>query len=198
MFKSQWLERLSHVHPIVPLLIWVPISLFVLAMGIEHAVLSPLELAAWAATGVLSWTLVEYVLHRYVFHLQIDSHWGRRFHFLLHGVHHDDPNDPSRLVMPPAASFILALILIPIFRLIFGPEIYLPFLAGFIWGYLAYDYIHFAVHHFTPRTPVGKFLKQSHMLHHFTEVESRWGVSSPLWDYVFGTTGRSKKKKRSA
>jgi sterol desaturase/sphingolipid hydroxylase (fatty acid hydroxylase superfamily) len=54
-------------------------------------------------------------------------------------------------------------------------------------GYLCYDYIHFATHHFRPRTRVGKFLKQHHMLHHFAEHGSRWGVSSPMWDYVFGT-----------
>ena len=95
--------------------------------------------------------------------------------------------------MPPVAAMILACVLYSIFRVFLGPTFVEPFFAFFLIGYLCYDYIHYAVHHFTPRTRVGKMLKQSHMNHHFVSHDSRWGVSSPFWDYVFGTLEEPKR-----
>jgi sterol desaturase/sphingolipid hydroxylase (fatty acid hydroxylase superfamily) len=89
--------------------------------------------------------------------------------------------------MPPFVSVILATLLFFSFRAIFGAVYVEPYFAGFLIGYLCYDYIHFSVHHFTPKTKLGKLLKQSHMHHHFITPNARWGVSSPFWDYVFGT-----------
>jgi sterol desaturase/sphingolipid hydroxylase (fatty acid hydroxylase superfamily) len=99
--------------------------------------------------------------------------------------------------MPPAASLILGAILFSTFRGVLGPVWVEAFFAFFVVGYLCYDYIHFAVHHFTPRTRVGKFLKHSHMLHHYVSPNSRWGVSSPFWDYIFGTLEEVKDKERA-
>ncbi len=144
--------------------------------------------------GLFVWTFVEYFLHRHLFHLKGEKPWQQRLRFLIHGLHHDDPEDPTRLVMPPVAAIVLASLLYGFFRIFLGPVWIDPFFSCFLIGYLCYDYIHYAVHHFRPRTPIGKFLKQSHMLHHFVNHESRWGVSSPLWDIVFGTTGADEQK----
>ncbi|MGZ3688162.1 MAG: sterol desaturase family protein, partial [Bdellovibrionota bacterium] len=79
-----------------------------------------------------------------------------------------------------------------IVRPILGPIYWQPFYAFFIIGYLTYDYIHYSVHHFRPRTAVGKRLKQLHMNHHFVSHEALWGVSSPLWDVIFRTMHEKK------
>jgi sterol desaturase/sphingolipid hydroxylase (fatty acid hydroxylase superfamily) len=187
VFQSPYLEALTHVHPITPLVFWVPVIAFLLYRSVNVHEFGWVAIASMAISGLFVWTLAEYLLHRYVFHYEGTHPITKRLHFLIHGLHHDDPNDPTRLVMPPAGGALIAFPLYLGFRAVLGPAWVDPFFAFFLVGYLCYDYIHFATHHFRPRTRVGKFLKQHHMLHHFAEHGSRWGVSSPMWDYVFGT-----------
>lgn len=194
MFESDFLESLSHVHPITPLVVWAPVIGYLIWRSFPllgaHVSVGLVEFALLAAAGFITWTFTEYVLHRFVFHYQGNSWLTKRIYFIIHGNHHDDPNDPTRLVMPPVPAIILAAILFTLFRAVLGPVRVEPFFAFFLVGYLCYDYTHYAVHHFTPRTRVGRYLKQYHMFHHFRGEESRWGVSSPLWDHVFGTAGK--------
>jgi sterol desaturase/sphingolipid hydroxylase (fatty acid hydroxylase superfamily) len=136
--------------------------------------------------GLLIWTLVEYTMHRWVFHYQPRSRWGKQLHFLFHGVHHDYPKDASRLVMPPIVSIPLALFFFGLFLLVFG-RIAPPVFAGFLLGYLFYDMVHYATHHFSMKSGVWLWLKKYHMRHHYDDDHSGYGVSSPLWDYIFGT-----------
>lgn len=192
VFKNPILERLTHVHPITPLVIWLPVALLMLWYSIEVDQVSFPAILGVGAIAFFLWTFVEYILHRFIFHFEGESLLSQRLHFLIHGLHHADPADPTRLVMPPAAGVIFALIFYSLFRFFMGPIWAKPFFTFFLVGYLCYDYIHFAVHHFTPRTRLGKYLKQSHMLHHYADPNSRWGVSSPIWDYVFGTLESAK------
>jgi len=113
-------------------------------------------------------------------------------HFIIHGVHHDHPNDKMRLVMPPGASIPLALLFAGVFWLVFGLPTGYPLFAGFLVGYLTYDYMHYYLHHFVPRSDVGKRLREQHMRHHFQDHRYGYGVSSPLWDAVFGTLPRGR------
>jgi dihydroceramide fatty acyl 2-hydroxylase len=146
------------------------------------------------AAGLFLWTLTEYWLHRLVFHWEPDHPIGARLHFVIHGVHHDHPNDRLRLVMPPGASIPLALIFLGLFVLIFGSAAAYPIFAGFIAGYLTYDYTHYHLHHHTPRTKLGKQLREQHMRHHFQDHRYGYGVSSPIWDAVFGTLPRRRRQ----
>jgi dihydroceramide fatty acyl 2-hydroxylase len=187
VFQNPYLEALTHVHPLTPLVVWVPVISWLIYRSYTAHQFSVLTILSVGIAALLTWTLAEYLLHRFVFHYVGNSALSERLHFLIHGLHHDDPNDPTRLVMPPAGGAILGIVLYCAFRLVLGPSWVDPFFAFFLVGYLCYDYIHFATHHFRPKTKLGKFLKQHHMLHHFAENGSRWGVSSPLWDYVFGT-----------
>ncbi len=187
VFQNPHLEALTHVHPITPLVFWVPVIGYLLYRSVVVHEFSAVAILSMAGAGLFVWTLAEYLLHRFVFHYEGNNAVTKRIHFLIHGLHHDDPADPTRLVMPPAGGAPIAFGLYLLFRLFMGPAWVDPFFAFFLVGYLCYDYIHFATHHFRPRTRVGKFLKQHHMLHHFAEHGSRWGVSSPIWDYVFGT-----------
>jgi len=187
LFQNEWLEKLSHVHPITPLVIWGPVIFALLWRSFNVHYLSLASVIFLGILGFLIWTLAEYMLHRFVFHYKPTSVFGRRVHFIIHGIHHDDPEDATRLVMPPVAAVVLGATLYVFFRVLLGAVYVEPFFALFLVGYLCYDYIHFYVHHFVPKTRFGKFLKQNHMLHHFVTPEARWGVSSPLWDHVFGT-----------
>ena len=133
------------------------------------------------------WTLTEYWLHRIVFHFEPEKGIGARLHWIIHGVHHDHPNDPMRLVMPPALSVPLAAVFVYGFYLVIGSPGFLPFGAAFLAGYLGYDMLHYHVHHHRPKTALGKRLRELHMRHHFQNHERGYGVSAPFWDHVFGT-----------
>ncbi len=187
VFKNPILERFSHVHPLTPLFVWAPVAGWFLWRTFAIHQLSPVYVGPLGAIAFLFWTLSEYLLHRFVFHFDNDTPLAQRLHFLIHGMHHADPVDPSRLVMPPGASIGMGIAAYYMFRLFLGPIWVDPFFAFFVIGYLSYDYTHFYVHHFNPTTRYGKYLKNSHMQHHYVSPRSRWGVSSPLWDYVFGT-----------
>lgn len=188
IFENAWMEKwLTHIHPITPLVVWTPIwcwfiyrSFFVLQIPI-------LSFLGFGLLGLLVWTFTEYVMHRYVFHFIPHGKFQERLQFLLHGVHHDDPVDPTRLVMPPVLSLSLGYGLYLIYRVMLGPVNIVPFFSFFIIGYLSYDYTHYAVHHFTMRSKWGKMVKKHHMLHHYATHDARWGVSSPFWDVVFRT-----------
>ena len=178
MFQSPWLDRFTRVHPIVPVVIYAPAIALLFAFGVGRAGL--LNSIGLAMGGYAVWTLTEYWLHRVVFHFEPERGIGARLHWMIHGVHHDHPNDPLRLVMPPSASVPLALLFGALFWLVLGGHWWLPFTAGFLAGYLAYDMIHYHVHHHRPRTRVGKLLRELHMRHHFQDHEAGYGVMAPL------------------
>jgi len=187
LFDNPLLEKLSHVHPVVPLLIWAPLAAALLIRAVYVHQIGLAGMALIGAAGLVTWTLVEYLLHRYLFHFEPKTETGKRLIYLFHGVHHDTPQDKTRLLMPPAGALPILLVLWLIFRLILPYPWAEPFTGFFIIGYLVYDYIHYATHHFPMQHPVLKFLKHYHMRHHFSDEEGRFGVSSPLWDRVFGT-----------
>jgi sterol desaturase/sphingolipid hydroxylase (fatty acid hydroxylase superfamily) len=188
MFESDWLDRLSRVHPIVPLVIFIPAIAVLFAVGQEG--LAPLEVAAWIFGGYLFWTLTEYWMHRLVFHFEPEEGIGARLHWIIHGVHHDHPNDPLRLVMPPSVSVPLATLFCLLFLLVLGQPAGWLVGAGFLAGYLIYDMTHFHVHHHKPRTRLGRVMRELHMRHHFQDDTRGFGVSAPFWDYVFRTPHR--------
>ena len=108
-------------------------------------------------------------------------------HFIIHGVHHDFPHDPMRLVMPPAVSIPLAIIMYFVFRGVLGPDWSLPAFAGFLLGYLAYDMGHYHIHHHRSDNKLSLALRRYHYRHHFQQSDRGFGVTSPLWDKVFRT-----------
>lgn len=183
MFEKDWMESLSKVHFTVPLLLYLP----VLGWLLWHSEARWVSVG-WFLGGIMVWTFTEYVLHRFVFHWMPPGKWGARIHFIIHGVHHDYPNDRLRLVMPPVVSIPLAVLFFSLYRLLLGVPAVYPFFAGFLLGYLCYDMTHYAVHHLNWKHPLWQRIKQHHMLHHFQQPDKGFGVSSPLWDFVFKTT----------
>jgi sterol desaturase/sphingolipid hydroxylase (fatty acid hydroxylase superfamily) len=188
LFSNDLLEKLSHVHPATPLAIYVP----VIGYCLYHAVLMTSSgfalIAALILAGLICWTFVEYTLHRFVFHYQPSSAIGERIHFLFHGIHHEYPRDPLRLVMPPSVSLPLAGAFYLLFRSLLGGVWSMPFFAGFMAGYLCYDSLHYAVHHYSFKgNRLFAWIKRHHLRHHYLNDRTGYGVSSPLWDYIFGT-----------
>jgi sterol desaturase/sphingolipid hydroxylase (fatty acid hydroxylase superfamily) len=188
LFKSDFLEMFTHVHWSVPIILYSPVVIYFLVQAAGSPVIGLWNGIAMCMVGLFVWSLTEYTLHRFVFHYEPTSDLGKKIHFLTHGVHHDYPNDSKRLVMPPAVSLPLALLFYFVFRQLVGGNYVAPFFAGFILGYILYDEIHYATHHAPMKSKVGRFLKHYHILHHYKDPAKRYGVSSPLWDYVFGTT----------
>jgi 4-hydroxysphinganine ceramide fatty acyl 2-hydroxylase len=189
MFKSDLLEFFSHVHPITPLVLYLPVVTYTLYVAIWREKLSILLIVTLFVFGWLIWTLLEYVIHRYVFHYAPKSRFGKTLHFVVHGVHHDYPNDASRLVMPPVVSIPLAVFFYVLFAIVFG-RFFSPIMAGMTSGYIFYDSLHYATHHFAMRRGIWSWLKQYHLRHHYQDEHSGYGVSSPFWDYVFRTNRR--------
>lgn len=187
LFQSDFLEQFTHVHPITPLVMWSPVIAILIYRSFAVHALSVGAFAVLGFAGLFLWTFTEYLLHRFAFHFPATSPTGKRIVYIMHGLHHDDPSDPTRLVMPPLPALIYAVFLFFVYRALLGPAYVEPFFAFFLVGYLAYDYIHYYVHHFTPKNRVGKYLRRYHLVHHFKDHSAKWGVSNPLWDYVFGT-----------
>jgi len=190
MFETKWLDKVSRVRPSVPLFLFVPTIIALIVIGLIHGAAA--WTLAWMFGGYLFWTLTEYWLHRIVFHFEPDHGIGARLHWIIHGVHHDHPNDPMRLVMPPSVSVPLAAIFVYAFYLVLGSPGFMPFGAGFLTGYLIYDMLHYHVHHHRPTTALGKKMRELHMRHHFQDHDRGYGVSAPFWDHVFGTAPKQR------
>jgi 4-hydroxysphinganine ceramide fatty acyl 2-hydroxylase len=187
MFESDFMEFFSRVHPVTPLVLYLPVVGYMLYVSLWQRQLSITAATALFVLGVLLWTLIEYLIHRYVFHYEPKTRWGKGLHYVIHGVHHDYPNDARRLVMPPVVSIPLAFLFYGLFLLVFGrltPTVF----AGLVFGYVCYDMLHYATHHLAMKRGACLWLKQYHLRHHFKDDHVGYGISSPLWDYVFRTT----------
>ena len=187
MFKYGWMEIFSKVHFSVPLLLYVPLIGYFLYAAVVDPALQIWETGLLFAGGILAWTLTEYLLHRYVFHFHPTSEMGKRLLFIMHGVHHDYPNDSRRLVMPPSLSVPLAFVFYFGFKALMGASLMAPFFAGFVMGYLCYDMLHYSVHHANIKSKWFMKIKAHHLKHHFKDPENGFGVSSVLWDKIIGT-----------
>jgi dihydroceramide fatty acyl 2-hydroxylase len=185
IFGNGALDRLTRVHPAVPALIFLPAVgvLAGLAVGAQAVSIVLVE----GVSGYVFWTLTEYWAHRAVFHFEPTRGPGVRLHWMIHGVHHDHPNDPRRLVLPPVLSLPLAALFYGSFVAVLGTPVAWGACAGFFAGYLIYDTVHFVLHHTHPRSGLGRRLRELHMRHHFEDDERGFGVSVPYWDIVFGT-----------
>lgn len=175
-------------------IIWLPFAIYMFARGLAQRPAG----AAWGyiplavLLGLFIWTLSEYLLHRFVFHFRPRNPTQEKIIYLFHGIHHHQPQCKTRLVMPPVVSIPLAFVFYGLFSLIVGtlfgtPHWVAPMIAGFTIGYLVYDLTHYATHHFPMRSGWWKFIKRYHLVHHYRTPDARYGVSSPLWDYVFNT-----------
>ena len=212
MFRSEFVERHSRVHPAAPAMIFLPVIAACSWLAVS-ARQSAWTIALCFAFGALVWSLIEYVTHRFVFHPdpRIEDETRRivaallpgeaampalptfrhKRYFMVHGVHHDYPRDSGRLLVPPVVSIPYAAVAALLTHWVFGSLAPAMF-AGGAAGYLVYDEVHYFTHHGGMLTAYGRYLAKRHLRHHYADPTKDFGVSSPLWDFVLGTSGRER------
>ena len=185
LFQNDLLELMTKTHPLIVYTMYFPVIALMLYYGAHTRGLSIGQEALVFTAGIFFWTLFEYIMHRYLFHIVAESVRAKRVIYTLHGVHHEYPRDKDRLFMPPVPSVILAVIIYYAMYALMGWYA-LAFFPGFLFGYILYGSMHYAIHAFAP----PKYLKalwRNHHLHHYKQPDKGFGVSSVIWDVVFGT-----------
>lgn len=191
LFANDVLEFLTRTEWWAIPLIWLPVVCWCLTKSVEMGhTLS--EVALMVVFGICLWTLIEYIMHRFLFHINTKSYWTNTAHYLLHGIHHKHPTDGLRLVFPPAAAAILCFPFWNLIRLITTPTTTHGVFGGGLLGYVMYDCTHYYLHHGQPSSDPGKHLKKYHLNHHFRIQNKGFGITSTLWDHVFGTLPSTK------
>lgn len=191
IFNNPILESLSKTRPWIIYSIYIPGCSYLLYFSSVSLGYSLAFITFLFFTGMFSWTLFEYVAHRYLFHYEATSPLGQRIVYIFHGNHHEYPRDRERLFMPPVPSIIFALtvfgIIFSLSALLTGTGNYaFSFFSGFLIGYLIYVSMHYAIHRYPPPKRF-KALWRNHHLHHYKFPDHGFGVSSTLWDIIFGT-----------
>lgn len=194
LFENPILEKLSRTH------IAIPVSLFFITGALlgwyafTHTAMSNLYISVLFLGGAITFTFIEYWVHRSVYHIEPSTEARAKFQYVAHGVHHEYPRDKTRLAMPPLLAVIVASSLFAFMFFLLGEAAY-AFFPGFIWGYASYLLVHYAVHAYAPPKNFLKQLWINHAVHHYKDGNAVFGVSSPLWDYVFGTMATMDKAK---
>ena len=184
LFRNDLLERLTLISPVAFVLTW---TVFLgAALYASWGVTSLAASIGFVLLGILIWTLFEYAMHRFLFHMKLNSAFGQWLIFLTHGNHHEVPGDKYRNIMPPIVSVVVSAGIWAGFYLLFGPAGSVLYL-GFGIGYVVYDAIHYACHQLPMRGPVLRQLRRHHIRHHFAKEEGNYAITATFWDRVFGT-----------
>jgi sterol desaturase/sphingolipid hydroxylase (fatty acid hydroxylase superfamily) len=194
LFRNQYLEMLTKTHPLVIWGIYLPVF-----AGFPYYAAVKLGFSGWRiavlyAAGMFFWTFFEYIMHRYIFHWVAESEKAKKIIYVMHGNHHHYPRDKERLFMPPVPSLIISSVIFLLMYLLMGNNAFV-FFPGFILGYLMYGSMHYAIHAWNPPFRWMKPLWRNHHLHHYKDEHRGYGVSSTLWDHIFGTMFDLKREK---
>ncbi|MQL75545.1 hypothetical protein Taro_007932 [Colocasia esculenta] len=185
-FENSFFEHLTRtVWWVIPL-VWLPVVCWFVSRSIMMGRTLP-QVAILVVCGIFVWSLMEYGLHRFLFHIKTSSYWGNTVHYLLHGCHHKHPMDALRLVFPPAATAILCIPFWGLFNIVATPPTASALFGGGLLGYVIYDCIHYYLHHGRPSKDPVRNLKRFHLNHHFRIQNKAFGITSTLWDRIFGT-----------
>jgi sterol desaturase/sphingolipid hydroxylase (fatty acid hydroxylase superfamily) len=188
MFQSDFFEFFSKVHPAVPFVFYIPIGLALLGWATLTGATNPVMTALFLPLGWVTWQLMEYFLHKSLFHWEGSGPFTRKLHDILHGYHHAYPDDDTRLVMPLGASIPLAILIGGGLFLIGRPDATIPYFCGILFAYLWYDFTHWSTHYRVPKTAWGKSVRAHHMAHHFNDPAKNFGISHKWIDAVLATT----------
>jgi len=192
LFKNKFLELLTKTHPVVIDGMYVVLSYF----SISHFY-NTYHPSVWLVVGLFlagffSWSLAEYLMHRFLYHKIEDATYDTGFQYIFHGIHHEYPNDKTRLVLPVIPSLLIASIFFGIFYLAMGKFAF-AFSPGFVVGYCAYMTVHYTIHK-VPSPKRFNFWWRFHSIHHYQQHDRAFGVTSPIWDIVFGTMPEKNRK----
>jgi sterol desaturase/sphingolipid hydroxylase (fatty acid hydroxylase superfamily) len=194
LFKNNYLEMLTKTHPLVIWGMYLPVLVYCTYRSNTVLNYSAIMIFLVFVAGTVFWTFFEYIMHRFIFHLVAESDRARKIVYVMHGNHHEYPRDRERLFMPPVPSIILACGIFYLMYLIIGQFVFM-FFPGFIFGYLMYGTMHYAIHAWNPPFKWLKPLWRNHHLHHYKNDRQGFGVSTTLWDRVFSTMFDLKREK---
>lgn len=196
IFQNPVLEALTKTHIAVPLVIFYGLGCLSGYVSVHVLGLTVLSTLSLYAAGMLFFTFIEYFAHRNLYHMGTAGSARKvRMQYVMHGVHHDHPRDKKRLALPPVLSVVLAAAFTGLFRLVLGPN-GIAFGGGFMTGYATYLMVHYAVHTMNPPKNIFGVLWKHHNMHHYVGDKGAFGVSSPIWDHVFGTMPEDPKARR--
>ena len=188
LFNNPTLEKLSRTPIWVPQLMWITISTAILFYAFTNAGMSVFRILILGFLGALSWSFVEYMAHRFFHHSETNSDRMSKTQHNGHWIHHLYPKDPTRLAMPPVSAVVISSIFFGLFYLLMGESAF-AFYPGFMLGYTIYISFHYAEHKYPipKKYPPLRRLWKQHIVHHYKNPYVAYGVSSNLWDWVFGT-----------
>lgn len=188
LYRSAFLDAFTRTPPWLPCALVLPVEALFIARGLPLVSARPIVALGLFGLGAVTWTLVEYLMHRFLFHAPVTSETGRIVTFLAHGHHHVYPQDRRRIAATPLQIGSLSLLFWGGFDLTLGAAAPIA-MAGTLAAYLAYEVVHWRAHHGRPTTALGRALRRHHLAHHHVDPRFRWGIGSPLWDIVFRTMG---------
>ena len=194
LFRNAYLEMLTKTHPLVIWGMYLPVIGYMLYRSTVILDFSVAYTVFIFAAGVFFWTFFEYLMHRFIFHWVAGSERARKIVYVMHGNHHEYPRDRERLFMPPVPSIILSSLIFLLQYSILGNNAFM-FFPGFVWGYLMYGTMHYAIHAWNPPFKWMKPLWRNHHLHHYKNDDMGFGVSTTIWDRAFGTMFDLRKEK---
>jgi sterol desaturase/sphingolipid hydroxylase (fatty acid hydroxylase superfamily) len=186
LFRNRYVEMLTKTHPLVIWGMYLPLIAGFPVYAARHLSFSNVHVVLVFLAGVIFWTFFEYIMHRFVFHLIAETETGRKMIYIMHGNHHHYPRDRQRLFMPPLPSILISSILFFAMYAVMKLYVFL-FFPGFMLGYLIYGSMHYAIHAWNPPFKWMKPLWRNHHMHHYKDENKGFGVSTTLWDRVFGT-----------
>ena len=186
LFQNRLLERLTRTTFYFPVVLYLVIGMVTSVYCYFSLSIHILTIIGLFVTGVFIFTLVEYLIHRFVFHFKANTPRQHELKYKIHGVHHHYPKDKDRLAMPPLMSLTLAALSFLLYKWLFG-NYGIALFSGFVSGYSIYLIIHYAVHRYRQPHNFLSILWKHHSLHHYRSDSSAFSVSNPMWDYIFGT-----------
>ena len=148
---------------------------------------NPTGLTLSYGAGLLSWSLLEYTFHRWVYHKgRTPAHRG-------HTIHHQSPQ--MLIAMPWFIVTALNAVIWFVFAYTLQTHFVLGFMAAILTGFVFYGLFHHIHHHFNFRNARYRRMRAHHIIHHqYPNVN--FGVTSRLWDHVFGTTYNKEVKRQ--
>ena len=190
------LVHITKTNPITPLCIYIPIVIALSWVGLMHFTVKHFLMGF--GLGLFLWTFIEYAMHRFFYHFEPSKENKFMYIFLMltHGLHHEKPQDKTRLVSITLVSLSYTLGIALIYFVLFR-QYFIAVMAGTLLGYIIYDLVHYEVHVANRKNRLFQYLKRYHFSHHYINNAKGFGVTSPFWDYVFGTrasfiTGKQK------
>jgi len=195
-FDNPILEILTRTPWYVIPIFWTPVAFFHLHFAYQDwwdssGPFSKVFSCLLVVIGFFSWSLLEYIFHRGLFHMDHylpESQFCFAVHFLFHGCHHMMPMDRLRLVMPPLMFVTLSFFPYIVLKyLLIGSKLLNPLYAGVVLAYLCYDMCHYFAHHGYSKIGVLNYLKSYHMAHHYKDYSKGFGVTNVFWDKFSGT-----------